>query len=280
MAESYTVLYITSLSHSGSTLLDLLLSTHSLVTGVGEVKVLSEKVRAQRRKQDPKGRDPLDGRCACRVRPILACSFWHRVDETLHGRRGLRLADLDLMDDDPVQFREHNEAFFSAVHAVTGSSYIVDLSKDLTRLKRLMEYGPFEVRPIHILRNPCGVVYSHMKKERDWFTQACKCRTVLRRAGRVLDGMDCLRVSYEQLAAAPRESLVDIMQWVGLPFEEGQLGWAAGEHHHIAGNRLRRLRSDEIRIDDAWRDRLSAFQKLCISFVARPSWPGYRTTST
>jgi hypothetical protein len=109
-----------------------------------------------------------------------------------------------------------------------------------------------------------------MKKRRGWFSQAYKYRTIMQRTRHVLNGIDHIQVSYEQLAAAPRETMVDTMTRIGLTFEEEQLGWAEAEHHHLAGNRLRRLRSDEIRVDDAWRSGLGPFQKLCISLVTRP----------
>ena len=87
MTEPYTLIYITSVAHSGSTLLDLLLSSHSQIAGMGEIKVLSKRVSAA---QAAHFTNPLDRTCACGVRPISSCGFWKAVDGRMRNDAGSR----------------------------------------------------------------------------------------------------------------------------------------------------------------------------------------------
>ena len=60
--EPVTVLYITGLWRSGSTILDIILGSHHLVEGVGELRTLPAAL--------------VDGAtCAC-GQPVDRCPFW------------------------------------------------------------------------------------------------------------------------------------------------------------------------------------------------------------
>ena len=145
--------YITSAGHSGSTLLDVLISSHSRVVSVGEVMRLEFAPRKK---------------CSCAVKFILHCPFWNAVNASMIEREGFGLADVQLQSDDPAIFAHHNAALFEAVSHVSGREVIVDSSKNVPRLQMLLECGRFDVLPIHLIRRPQGVVYSHMRKGRPW----------------------------------------------------------------------------------------------------------------
>ncbi|MEM7396465.1 MAG: hypothetical protein AAF492_29385, partial [Verrucomicrobiota bacterium] len=158
MTAPLIIIYITSFSHSGSTLLDLLISSHHAVTSMGEAKVLSRIGSSRRRKAEL---PPLEKRrCACGER-TPDCPFWTDVDRYLQSHHELELSRLELYHEDAEEFRRHNQSLFEAVSAVSQCHYLVDLSKDLGRLRRLREAG-FDVRPIHLVRSPHGVVFSQI----------------------------------------------------------------------------------------------------------------------
>jgi len=254
------IVHIIAIGHSGTTLLDLILSSHSEVTSVGEAIKLPEK---------------LDARCTCRANPMLACPFWRRVDEVLHQRHDLRLADLHLDAEDRDVLLAHNRMFYTAVAEVSGKPFIVDSSKRRARLAAMLESGTFDVRPIQLIRSPMGVVYSNMRKGRRWYGHALWYCLDVHGTKRLLERHDHAVVRYERLAAEPRAELEPLMAWLGLSFEPGQLAWAEAEHHNIGGNRMRFSTDSTIRLDEKWKTALTPAQKLGIllaTFPARFPW--------
>ena len=126
--ERLKIIYIASLGHSGSTLLDLLISGHPDVVSIGEAKNLN-----------PRTSPTID--CACPAKRLRDCPFWKRVDARLQRRASLRFRDLDLASADAATFLAHNVAFFGAVSELTGRRIIVDSSKSSSRLARLLAAG-------------------------------------------------------------------------------------------------------------------------------------------
>ena len=66
------VIFIASLSHSGSTLLDLMLNAHPELVSVGELKQLSRFARFSKPKQP---------RCTCGTLSLWDCDFWKSVND-------------------------------------------------------------------------------------------------------------------------------------------------------------------------------------------------------
>ena len=77
-----------------------------------------------------------------------------------------------------------------------------------------------------------------------------------------LQGVDALRVYYERLAADPRAEMARVMAWLQLPLEDGQFHWRDGVRRDIHGNEMRFGSSDQIRVDQSWRQQLTWAQKL------------------
>jgi hypothetical protein len=247
------LLYIMSLSHSGSTLLDVLVSGHTRAMSVGEAKRFS----------------PLNSSrmsCSCEVDLVWECPFWREVDAVLR-RSELSLKTIDLCGGDDPTFALHNREFYRAVRQVTARDCIVDSSKSFDRFRRLEESGEFEITPIHLVRSPHGVVYSHLKKGRDWVQTARNYTRQYRQIRAFLEGHAHEFVRYERLAEDPARVLRDLMPRLGLSFELEQLDWAARERHNCGGNRMRRSRSSSIRVDHEWKTGLRAWQKAAVSVL-------------
>jgi hypothetical protein len=248
------ILYIMSVSHSGSTLLDLLVSGHSQALSVGEAKRFSPT-------------NSLKMSCTCQVELVWDCPFWGQVDSTLQRSSSLTLKTLDLCGGDDQVFVHHNRAFYTAVAQVTGRNVIVDSSKNFKRLRRLLSAGEFDLLPIHLRRQPPAVVYSHVKKGRHWLRCSLDYRKQDRRTRALLKGVDHAVVRYEELATRPEGVLKDLMPRFGLDFESQQLDWAGRERHNCGGNRMRHSSSSAIRVDREWQTGLKSWQKTAVGLL-------------
>lgn len=249
MSTPFTVVYVASRAHSGSTLLDLLVSSHSRVATTGEAKMFQK--------------DPAK-RCTCGAESWRDCRFWTAVDRHMLDQAGFGLTNLSINSEDPELFARNNHAFFAAVHAVSGKDVIVDSSKDFPRLASLLRSG-LEVRALHLVRHPCGVVFSNVKRG-DRLGRQCRLyvRDHLRTAYALRD-RSRLEVRYEDLARHPERELRRIMPFLGLEFEPEQMrGWKSRERHNFGGNPMLYDKIETIRLDEKWRAGLRTREKLWI----------------
>jgi hypothetical protein len=138
------VIFVASLSHSGSTLLDLMLNAHPDVVSVGELKQLGRFARSE------KPRPQLN--CTCGAESLMSCDFWGGVSAVTKATVGRTIRELNVDDYDDVDtFQGDNVALFKAIAAVAGKRIIVDSSKQVARFARLLEIHQLEVFPIFLL---------------------------------------------------------------------------------------------------------------------------------
>jgi len=177
--------YIASASHSGSTLLTMLLNGHPRVATVGELSPGHME-------------DLAFYRCSCQ-RLIRECPFWARVGEEVRSRgipfdlerfpthfamprsrlasrllgplhRGAMLeavrdAGLALLTAWPRHFREvmrANEAVVRAALDYYGADVFVDKGNKALRLKHLLRGEAFNIRVIHLVRDGRAVALTYM----------------------------------------------------------------------------------------------------------------------
>ena len=260
-----TILYIVGLGHSGSTLLDLLLGSHTQAVGLGELGVLSSRSSEGSRELALREQP-----CTCGTPSRLDCPFWGGVDRWLHEEHGTSLMKIAL--DAPLRSDRvaANRALYSTISELTGRRYLVDSSKSRSRLRSLIE-AQFDVRPIHLVREPHGVVYSNVRKGRSWLHYSGHYASSTLKTHRLLAARPHLLVRYEELAAEPEAVVRRIVEWVGLEFEPGQLCWTEFEHHQLSGNRMRFSGDPSIRLDRSWQEGLSRSQRIAISAFTLPS---------
>jgi len=179
--------YILAASHSGSTLLSILLGSHPQIATIGEMK-LSRKAMG----------DLASYRCSC-GEFIRQCRFWHKVKECMVDRgfefdlayagtdysafesryarrllgplyRGKFLENfrdfaLGLSPTWVKQFPEihrRNAALVSTVLEITKAETIVDSSKNALRLKYLLRNPELDVTVIHLIRDGRAVALTYM----------------------------------------------------------------------------------------------------------------------
>ena len=185
------VAYIMAASHSGSTLLSMLLGSHPQVATIGEIRLSPRSMG-----------DLARYRCSC-GELIQECGFWRKVKEAMI-RRGFAFdvahAGTDYQEADSRYARRllgplhrgrflecirdiglgvspiwrkklpdvhrRNAALISVVAEITKAEIIVDSSKGALRLKYLLRNPELHVKVIHLIRDGRGVALTYMDPAR------------------------------------------------------------------------------------------------------------------
>ena len=253
MAQPLTLLFIASLPHSGSTLLDLLLGAHSRIESLGEISTLERYAEA------PVNAAPLGRRqqCTCGAMNIWQCDYWSSVDRTLRELVDVGLRDLDVASPNFAEFTLSNTLLFEAISRITNKKIIVDSSKSIRRLQMLMQIETLEVLPVFLYRQPHGQISSMIKKygnpDRHIADNIQKNTNFLD----LISRHDHVLLRYDRLVASPEQELLRLLDFIGLEFEPGQLNWAGRIKHNISGNGMRFSNRGELRQDESWRDILT-----------------------
>jgi len=284
MMDKAKLVFILSCGRSGSTLLELLLNTQPNVWTVGELQVLPWLLA---------DRSP----CGC-GEPVASCAFWKpilgrvslrgsvsRLDafrETRLGGRAIRpshLAQIALDWHSATWSRfaeDYGETSAELLRQVRDAAqtrrgnevdWLVDASKDPYRLACLRSSERFDLRVIHLLKDPRAFAYSMLRSE-----PAMRRRRMARFAVRWvfqngLFEMLCrtrfapastYRLRYEDLARRPEAVMMALAHWLGFPLDEEAIGdYRSRENHGLSGNPMR-WKKGGIRLDEAWRRELPA----------------------
>jgi hypothetical protein len=291
--ERLKLLYIASSGLSGSTVLDLLLGAHPFCWTLGEFHVLPWELRTNTHP------------CGCGSL-VEQCSFWGPIvaefrDSLLHGSidrfrdstlstRSLLVGELRfLVSRSPYYRQERKEGLdlygrdnfeilrrvLDGARRIKGDqvSWLVDSSKSIYRLLWLKETGRFDVRVIHLVKDPRGFVYSMCKQKpglrRPWRLSKAAMRWNIENGlfDRLFEAHfsedEVLRMRYDELAKEPKASLQRIGAWLGVPPDEDLPNKFRSESHGIAGNPARFEKSG-IRLDERWRVELGQGTKLLV----------------
>ena len=124
------IIFIASLSHSGSTLLDLLLNAHPQVASVGELKQLSRFAGFQKRR--------VWHGCTCGAATLWDCPFWSRVSASAEEATGKTIEELNVENYADVEadpFRGIMSRFLTRSRRRPARRAFVDSSKSRFRIK-------------------------------------------------------------------------------------------------------------------------------------------------
>ena len=169
---------------------------------------------------------------------------------------------------------DRNLAIARAVLEVTKKEVFFDASKNPRIAARLAERSDVDLRLIQLVRDPRAVLHSTLKRNRavslelvgrHWLRTHRGAQWVARSMPR----RSCFRLNYETLCEAPEETLASLCRFLGTEPRDLVRAAASGEHHLI-GNDMRKTRFQAVRLDDSWRERLSAAQADRIARMTRP----------
>ncbi len=286
--------FIMAPSHSGSTLLAMLLGSHPQATTIGDTAGTLHR------------KNP-DYRCSCGNRP-RACPFWLHVKDEM-ARQGFKLDITDFATRfehpesrfiDRVLHAEHrgpiletirdsvlglstgwrrkfwtiaerNVALIETVTKVTNSQILVDSSKQPHRLKFLLRIPELEVKVIHLVRDGRSVAHTYIqdngwsveKSAFEWHRGVVAAEKLL---ARLEQGM-WRQVRYEDLCADPQAELGKLCVFLDLDPSRVNLDFRSAGLH-VFGNKMRLSSERDIRLDDKWRTELTDSQVSTIEHLA------------
>jgi hypothetical protein len=203
--------------------------------------------------------------------PLLECVRDSALSVSARWRRHLRHANA------------RNLALIESLLAVTEAGLVVDSSKLALRAKYLRQIRGLEIKVVRVIRDGRAVSLTYMD---DWnFADAADPKLRSGGAGvrkapprrsmaeaahewkRSNEAADCLtamlpktqwtEVRYEELCAAPEATLHRLVEFVGLDPDKLILDFRAREQH-VIGNGMRMDSTSEIRLDERWREHLTA----------------------
>lgn len=290
------LIYIASIGRSGSTLLESMLGAHSRIATMGELHIWPHELRQN-------GVRP----CSC-GEYVQTCPFWsemrrrvdplkqegpgldyfrekHNAGHTLRLRRlgGFRTGKPMSAEEaaDIERYGKNNDEVFRAFLDVSEEmlgdrpEWIVDASKDPYRLLWLHLSGLFNIKVIHLVKNPRAFVYSVTKdligesggvaaSRRQYFTARQSVawsiqNRLFSKLGEVaFDSASYMLVNYETLATEPKKTFEKVCRLIGCEYEEQAVdNFRSGSVHTIAGNPMR-YESKGIVLDEKWKMKLPA----------------------
>lgn len=299
-------LYICGAGHSGSTLLDMLLGSHSRIASLGEIINLpmdlatnstctcGEQVRGcalwsevVREFEHRQGLDLARNPYALNLGPIYAVAGDPRVTGgtyRLRRRLGAALHYLELRAGLFGTLRpllptiygglDNNLLLYDIVGRQLDADFVVDSSKVYTKAVGLSRLAPDRVKIILLIRDGRAVYHSmrKLKHERkfsldSWYSHF---RRALPLIAQHVPAENVITVKYEDLASNPENELRRICRFIGISFEPAMLDMKSRTHHNVNGNNMRFSKSSEIRLDRSWETKLDADE--CAYFEAQAGW--------
>ena len=285
------VLYVAGSGRSGSTLVERAIGAVPRFCNVGEALDLFRQSLVN------------DERCGC-GEPLSRCPFWQAVageapvladaarvarmtdiQQRIVRQRHLPRVLLTTEGDFGSDLREYAEGYaeiYRAVASVSGAGRVVDASKWPVQAL-VLSVGGVDVRVVHVVRDPCGVVYSQGKegvaRPHDPQGATMDRRPVVSAAARWSlthaqigllgrKGLPTSVVQYAHFVTDPAGVVGECLGELGIPVTSGDLGHLGPgradlpQSHGISGNPSR-FRSGEVllRSDDEWRSELTPRQQ-------------------
>lgn len=242
------LIYVASGHHSGSTMLDMLLSAHRGICGLGEVFMMIDD--ASRTKYLSNADNCL---CSC-GQSINHCQLWQ--DYFAYVKQ-----------DERSTYAQRYQKILSLVHTQVGPDTIVVDSSKYTKPLGLLhdaiqagELPGVELFVIHLVKDARSFAVSMKRRFNATGLKVPKTLLSWYRFNREMHkaiadrGIPCCQVGYEELCFNPRLVLEMICEQVGVAFDEQMLDMSNSKAHIGVGNSMRThaVKSKQIVYDCRW----------------------------
>ncbi|MFX0137987.1 MAG: sulfotransferase [Candidatus Hodarchaeota archaeon] len=279
--KKINVIYILSAGHSGSTLLDLILGSHSQIVGIGELNNYYSTIESSH------------DQCSC-GKKLDNCEFWNKVmknskqpslkidcpfyyyllgkDRYLLEKTNFSSSRLIKMNKNSLkEYIEQNEEIYSNIANQTGKKFIVDSSKCPIRAEILLKSKKINFTFIHLVRNGKGVTWSYKRKYGGVITPMLKwvIRNLTIEKFRIHnENLKIIFLRYEDFVNNPKRELKRILKVMHLPYVSNMLEFKDTVHHQAGGNRLRLDPSNNtIKKDSSWKYKLPILDQIIFNIL-------------
>jgi hypothetical protein len=262
MGDDMRVIYLAGMSHSGSTLLSLMLNAHPDICAAGEL------IDLERCLNWPSIEQGKTLPCGCGAPSLQECHFWTRVATRVRESEGASIADPNLLG----LTLKTGPGVLRAISEVSGKRFVVESSKRPERLSSLLGLRGLDVFAVHLVRDPRGQIASLRRKNGGLLRHIVWYARLHNQLRRILERVPHVVIHYEDLARHPKQTLETILNPFGLAYHTEQMRWFDQEQHTLGGNKLRWQPRDLI-LDERWRESLSPLQRAIIGLgTAHSRW--------
>ncbi|MEO0297181.1 MAG: sulfotransferase [candidate division WOR-3 bacterium] len=300
-----TILYITGSGRSGSTILDILLGEGDNTFSIGEFKQFWKKFLKK------------GALCSCN-KNYLNCNFWSEIIKEIFGKYEISEKEIDyfcslqkIVERIPLinffqtkkyilNYKKEIEEYknflleiYGKIFKNTGASIIIDSSK-LPHYLFLLKDIPYEIKIIHLIRDPRGVAYSWTKLKFDPSVNEYMKRyhpfTSVRKWIYINFVIEILkkdfkyftRLKYEDFCCSPQTNLNKVLKELnllihGLPNLSNKK-FIIKKLKHLVGGNPNRFNDKEIfiHLDYQWVKEFSTKNKILVSLLCLPMLLKYK----
>ncbi|MFH1426570.1 MAG: sulfotransferase [Candidatus Kerfeldbacteria bacterium] len=276
------IIYISGIGRSGSTLLDLVISSSTSVCSVGEMY----KFNAMAEEGVP---------CSC-GRAMTVCPFWSdaaanqkqfHIENRMNVRDYLKILHYAL---NPLYrnlrfaHTSDNAALLSELSGkcTSGVKYFLDSSKEVGRLAELHSDPSLKVTNIFVIRDARAVANSFNSGKQGprksyflslgkWLLMNFLIMRYVRKSG-----VPTLFIHYEKFCREPKAHLESIARFLNIeiPADYAERVRTMDDYHNIGGNRLalpeRRKAFSGIRCDETWKTEQPLWKRAIAAILIYP----------
>ncbi len=225
-------IFITGLHRSGTTILDMILGTHSSCIAVGEVDNVIKVGQNRQWIEDHYNR------CTCGK-----CEFWPAVMEAI-----------DQQKSDSLEVRY--TIFLKIFSKYFPGKIPIDSSKHLESLHVLSNIS--DCKSIRIVRDVRGWSVSLSSR----ITPNNMLRWYWKNRNFQAAAPDTIRIGYEPLVLNPEDTVPALCHTLSLEFEPTMLEINNAKSHILVGNRMRTNQSLKIKYDGRWMEKTSIWPAI------------------
>jgi len=178
-------------------------------------------------------------------------------------------------------YLHHIHNLLLSIQKVSGKKVILDSSKNICRAYTLLSSNIFNIKVIHLIRDPRGTVWSFMKKGLEQETKntlrAIFDYILLNGTSTLIRYMfsdKVIKIKYEDLIKEPTEIIKKIL--CNLNLDDGNVaemvenGAEFDVNHLIDGNRIRKNKNIRFIPDEGWKKNLPLSQRIITTILALP----------
>lgn len=258
-------IYIVGSSHSGSTLLDLMLSNVADVFSMGEIAKLHRTTEE-------------DKLCSC-MKKVTECIFWKSIIQSL-TEKDIKVVSYGDVRYNRVKYSNKKEflikypLLLNAIVEKADVSTVCDSSKKVLRLKQLSKIKKIKLYVLFLTRHPGGYASSHVRKGRSFYYNLLSWVKYNHDVSIYLknSNLQYRRIKYENLVKDPKKEAKEIFNLIRIDHDLNKINDFCKLRHMVAGNRIREKHQKLIiHAPDDWSKSLTTHQTLFANWANKYS---------